>query len=114
MKHLLLILPLAACTPHVETCLTFPLPVGCQQSGGSGLSLLTGGNVPPKPDPGPAPAPEPQPEPPAPDPKPPKPKPDPKPHHDDDKDDDDDEDHDHGKRDGKTRGADDDREHDDD
>ena len=95
MKHLLLILPLAACTPHVETCLTFPLPVGCQQSGGGGLSLLTGGNVPPKPSPGP----EPQPEPPAPDPEP--PKPDPKPHHDDD-------DHDDDERD------DDDREHDDD
>jgi hypothetical protein len=82
MKHLLLILPLAACTPHVETCLTFPLPVGCQQSGGGGLSLLAGGNVPPKPDPGPAPAPEPKPEP---------PKPKPKPHHHDDDDHDDDE-----------------------
>ena len=97
MKYFLLILPMAACTPHVETCLTFPLPVGCSQSGGSGLSLLTGGNVPPRPDPGPAPSPEPQPEPPAPD-----PKPEPlKPHHDDDDDYDDDE-------------RDDDREHDDD
>jgi len=63
MKYLLLILPLAACTPHVETCLTFPLPVGCTQSGGGGLSLLARGDVPPKPEPGPAPAPEPEPEP---------------------------------------------------
>ena len=80
----LLILPLAACTPHVETCLTFPLPPECAQSGGGGLSLLAGGDVPPKPDPAPAPAPEPQPEPPA-------PNPEPKPDHDDHDDHDDDE-----------------------
>ena len=110
----LLLLPLAACAPHAETCLTFPLPPECTQGGGGGLSMLAGGDVPPRPEPGPAPAPEPTPEPPAPD-----PKPDPKPDHDDDKDDDkdddDDEDHDHKGRDGKTRGDDDDdREHDDD
>lgn len=94
MKYLLLILPLAACGPHVERCLTFPLPQECTQGSGGGLSLLTGGNVPPKPDPGPAPAPEP----PAPDPK-------PEPHHHDHGDDDDA--HDDDERD-------DDREHDDD
>ena len=83
MKYLLLILPLAACGPHVDRCLTFPLPPECTQEGGGGLSLLAGGDVPPKPEPEPAPAPEPQPEPPAPEPKPEPPKPD----HDDDKDD---------------------------
>ena len=77
----LLLLPLAACTPHVERCLTFPLPPECTQGGGGGLSLLAGGDVPPKPEPGPAPAPEPQPEPkpepPKPDPTPPGPEPEP-------------------------------------
>ena len=88
MKHLLLLLPLAACAPHAETCVTFPLPPECAQEGGGGLSLLAGGDVSPRPDPGPAPDPEPRPDPkPTPEP----PKPDPKPHHDDDDDHDDDE-----------------------
>ena len=93
MKYLLLILPLAACAPHVERCLSFPLPQECTQEGGGGLSLLAGGDVPPKPEP---------PAPPGPEPEPPHPKPD----HDDD--DDDRGDHDDDERD------DDDREHDDD
>ena len=83
----ILLLPLAACTPHVETCVTFPLPPECSQEGGGGLSLLAGGNVPPRPEPGPAPAPGP----PAPELEP------PKPHYDDDHDDDerDDDDREH-------------------
>jgi hypothetical protein len=112
MKYLLLILPIAACTPHVETCLTFPLPYDCESGGGGGLPDLAGGITPPKPDPGPAPAPEPpkpdpKPEPPAPDPKPPKPDHDDEHGHDDDDDDDDDRKRDK-KRDKKERGHDDD------
>lgn len=114
MKWLLLALPIAACTPHAETCLVLPLPTECTQEGGGGPSLLARRDVKPKPDPGPSPAPEPSPQPspePQPDPKPepskPDPKPDPKPDHDDhdddkrDRDDYDDDEHD------------DDREHDD-
>ncbi len=107
MKYLLLILPLAACTPHVERCITVPLPYDCESGGGSGLLDLAGGITPTKPDPAPAPAPEP----PAPDPKPeppaPEPKPDPKPDHDEDDDHDDDHDDDR-KRGKKERGHDDD------
>ena len=98
MKYLLLILPLAACGSHVDRCLVLPLPPECAQGGGGGLSLLSGGDVPPKPTPEP---PKPHPKPPEPDPEPPKPHP--KPDHDaDDRDD-----HDDDERD-------DDREHDDD
>ena len=44
MKHLLLLLPLAACTPHVERCITVPLPYDCESGGGSGLLDLAGGD----------------------------------------------------------------------
>ena len=118
-KFILLLLPLSACTPHVERCLTVPLPYGCESGGGGGLALLVGDNVTPKPGPAPAPAPEPpapgpepKPEPPAPDPEPPKPD-----HGDDDAhddedagdetDDEDDEGHDHARA-GKNKRADDD------
>ncbi len=95
----LLLLPLAACTPHVEKC----LPLGCAQGGGDGLALLARDNVPSRPDPAPAPSPKP----PAPEPKPEPPKPEQKPDHDDDDEHEDDDDHDDDKRD-KKRGHDDD------
>ena len=56
-----LLIPLmAACTPHVETCL---MPLGCTESGGGGPSLLAATYPTPKPDPAPQPSPEPSPEP---------------------------------------------------
>jgi hypothetical protein len=107
MKYFLLILPLAACTPHVERCITVPLPYDCESGGGSGLLDLAGGITPPKPDPGPAP----QPEPPAPEPEPPKPAPKPpKPDHDDG----DDDEHDEGDDHDDDRKDDDDKDDDDD
>lgn len=66
----LLLLPLAACSPHVERCLTLPLPPECAQGGGGGLSLLARDDVPARPGPAPAPRPEP-------------PEPEPEPDHDD-------------------------------
>ena len=39
MKYLLLVLPLCACGPHVESCLTVPQPIGCTEYRGGGSSL---------------------------------------------------------------------------